>query len=366
MVHALIVGSPGVGKSTLIRRIRQELGMPVFGYETKKEDLLADPEQGSPLYFYPAGKNHVQSEENLIGFCGNKDFAAMGQVFDRFAPLLRGPVPEGHLVLLDEIGYLEREARDFQEAVLSLLSGDAPLIAAVKDKEAPFLNRVRTHPKCRCFYITEENRDSLYSEVLQFLRSQLPTKQPVISDRPRKTLIINGSPRPDGNTAFLIRTLRQQLPGPVVELSAFRSRISPCVDCRSCWDTARCVIKDDMELIYEDDFDNVVLASPIYYGTLPGSVLSLMSRMQPWHAAMYFLNRPMVLREKKAAAILTAGGKGNQENAMHHISALFRFLNAKGFRQHTVISPNTDTIPAQRDLAAQESICQLARWLSQD
>ena len=66
MIHALIVGSPGVGKSTLIRRIRQELGMPVFGYETKKEDLLSDPEKGSPLYIYPAGAPHVQGEDNLL------------------------------------------------------------------------------------------------------------------------------------------------------------------------------------------------------------------------------------------------------------------------------------------------------------
>lgn len=366
MIHALIVGSPGVGKSTLIRRIRQELGMPVFGYETKKEDLLADPEKGSPLYIYPAGEAHIQQEDNLIGFCGKKDFAAMGAAFDRFAPRLWEPVPEGHLVLLDEIGVLERESRSFQEGILRLLDGNAPVIAAVKDKDTSFLNAVRDHPKCRTYFITPENRDELYNEVLFWFRSQLPAPVPVAPNRPRKTLIINGSPRPQGNTSFLIGELKKHLEGEVLEISAFRSGISPCVDCRGCSKTAKCVIRDDMDLIYADDFDNVVLASPIYYGTLPGSVLSLMSRMQPWHAAMYFLNQPMVLRPKKSAAILTAGGKGNQANAMHHISALFRFMNAKGFREHLVISPNTDTFPAEKDRAALKAIPELARWLNQD
>ena len=366
MIHALIVGSPGVGKSTLIRRIRQELGMPVFGYETKKEDLLSDPEKGSPLYIYPAGAPHVQGEDNLIGYCGKKDPAAMGKVFDRFAPMLEEKVPEGHLVLLDEIGVLERESRSFQEGILHLLDGNAPVIAAVKDKDTPFLNAVRDHSKCRTYFITPENRDELYNEVLFWFRSQLPAPTPVAPNHPRKTLIINGSPRPQGNTAFLMEELKKNLAGEVFELSAFRSNISPCVDCRGCSETAKCVIRDDMDMIYGDDFDNVVLASPIYYGTLPGSVLSLMSRMQPWHAAMYFLNRPMALRPKKSAAILTAGGKGNQANAMHHISALFRFMNAKGFREHLVISPNTDTIPASRDKAALEATRELARWLNED
>jgi len=97
----------------------------------------------------------------------------------------------------------------------------------------------------------------------------------------KKTLIINGSPRPHGDTATLIAELKKHLIGEVVEISAYRSNIAPCVDCRGCWKTAKCVVKDDMSLIYNDDFDNVVLASPVYYMTLPGPVLSLMSRFQP-------------------------------------------------------------------------------------
>ena len=179
-----------------------------------------------------------------------------------------------------------------------------------------------------------------------------------------KTLIINGSPRPDGNTVALIRELKKHLEGEVMEVSAFYSNIAPCVDCRGCWNTARCVVDDGMQVIYEDDFDNVVVASPVYYGTLPGSVLSLMSRLQPWHAATYFINEPLVQRPKKAAAILTAGGKGNQERAFHHLRALFRMLNAGGFEEHLVCSPNTDTIPASEDLQAMEQVQALACWLN--
>ena len=49
-MHALIVGERGIGKSTLIRRVLKELNRPLFGFETKKEDALADEVKGSPVY----------------------------------------------------------------------------------------------------------------------------------------------------------------------------------------------------------------------------------------------------------------------------------------------------------------------------
>ena len=179
-----------------------------------------------------------------------------------------------------------------------------------------------------------------------------------------KTLLLNGSPRPNGNTVSLIQELKAHLEGEIIEISAFYSDIAPCVDCRGCWETAQCVVHDGMDVIYGDDFDNVVIASPVYYGTLPGSVLSLMSRMQPWHVATHFLKEPLVQRPKKAAAILTAGGKGNAEKAYMHLNAFFRMVNARGFREHTACSPNTDTVPADRDADAKKQVLAIAEWLN--
>ena len=182
---------------------------------------------------------------------------------------------------------------------------------------------------------------------------------------PRKTLIINGSPRKNGNTVALIRELKKHLNGEVVELSAFYSGIAPCVDCRGCWKTAKCVVKDDMQIIYEDDFDNVVIAAPVYFAALPGAVLSLMSRMQPWHAAIFFIKEPLIQRPKKSAAILTAGGKGNAEKALRHVGTFSKLLNASGFQDHHVISGNTDEVPAWEDEKAMEGVRDLARWLNE-
>ena len=172
-MHALIVGDRGVGKSTLIRRVLAELNRPLFGYETKKEEQLEDPVRGCPVYLYDAGKPHRQMPENLIGYNKEPNAASVTAAFDRYASRLMEPVPEGSIVELDEIGFLEANADDFCQAVLRLLDGKNPVIAAVKNREHPFLDAVRSHPNARCFYITPENRDALYEEVLVFMKQQL-------------------------------------------------------------------------------------------------------------------------------------------------------------------------------------------------
>lgn len=172
-MHTLIIGDRGVGKSTLIHRVLKELNRPLFGFETKKEEQPEDPIRGCPIYIYSAGTPHNQTSENLIGYHRDTDFSSFTAAFDRYAPKLMTNVPDNALIEMDEIGFLEAGSEAFRKAVMHLLDGDNPVIAAVKNRDIPFLNQVRTHPKVRCFYITPENRDSLYEEVLIFMNQEL-------------------------------------------------------------------------------------------------------------------------------------------------------------------------------------------------
>ena len=80
-----------------------------------------------------------------------------------------------------------------------------------------------------------------------------------------KTLILNGSPRKNGDTVSLINKLTEQLRGEYKIVDAYYANISPCIDCRYCWSSDGCSVDDEMTEIYDYiiDCDNVVIASPI-------------------------------------------------------------------------------------------------------
>ncbi|NLM05595.1 MAG: hypothetical protein GX219_01555 [Tissierellia bacterium] len=175
MKHALIVGPRLVGKTTLINKVLEELDLPAYGFQTKKEASLTNEKKEAPTYIYELGKPKSQSKENLVGYCNPmKGSTTISGVFNNFAPKIMEPISGAGIILFDEIGFMEAKEEKFCKAILSRLDGDIPVIAAVKDKAGyEFLEKIKNHPKCRCFYITEENRDELFSEVLNFLLKQI-------------------------------------------------------------------------------------------------------------------------------------------------------------------------------------------------
>ena len=180
-----------------------------------------------------------------------------------------------------------------------------------------------------------------------------------------KTLIIYGSPRESGDSAALAGILRKNLSGEIVALSAYRAKISACVDCRYCKTHSKCAIADDMALIYNDDFDNVVIASPVHTSTLPGPLVSLSSRFQVYFCNRLFLNTEIKVKPKKAAFILTGGGKGRPDEALRLGKFMLKQMGGKLDDTHIITSLNTDEVPASKDIPATEKLRKLAElWNS--
>jgi nucleoside-triphosphatase len=180
-MHILIVGSNGVGKSTLIRRSLENVSLPVNGFLTKKE---APTRVGGdePVYIHSVSGERSYKQDNLVGTCTDHHSTRFPEAFERAVHYLRG-IPAGSIVLMDELGVMESDAHGFCAAVLKCLDGDSLVIAAVRDKKSPFLDAVRAHPRARCFFINPENRDALFLEVKAFLDAIINA-----SDHPRNDI----------------------------------------------------------------------------------------------------------------------------------------------------------------------------------
>lgn len=179
-----------------------------------------------------------------------------------------------------------------------------------------------------------------------------------------KTLIFNGSPRENGDTSFLVNELTKQLEGEVKVVETYFSFIEPCSDCRDCWKTVGCSINDEMQSIYEYIMvcDNIVIASPLHFSELTGSLLSVMSRLQSFYASKRFLDTSQVEKIKKGALILCGGGDGGTARAEETAGTLFRLLNT--IKVKTVYSLKTDDVPSKDDDKAISEIAALAKMLN--
>lgn len=178
-----------------------------------------------------------------------------------------------------------------------------------------------------------------------------------------KTLILNGSPRPKGDTASLIEVVTNQIQGEYKIVNAYRSDISPCVDCRYCWKHEGCAIEDEMQEVYDylRDCDNVLIASPIYFSELTGKLLDLASRLQTYFSARIIRKEKPDIKEKKGAVILAGGGSGGVNKAYETAVMLLHEMNCCDI--HEVVScSHTDKVPGIEDLAALEGVQSIIRF----
>ena len=126
-----------------------------------------------------------------------------------------------------------------------------------------------------------------------------------------KVLLINGSPRKNGNTFLALSEAAKRLEKHGIETEIVQIGVKPvrgCIACGQCKakQLGRCVFDDDIcNRISEklNDVDGLIVGSPVYYGQPNGSVLSLIQRMfMVWKAAVEPPRRHM---QTAAAGLLT-------------------------------------------------------------
>ncbi len=167
-----------------------------------------------------------------------------------------------------------------------------------------------------------------------------------------KVLILNGSPRPNGDTAYILGALKSKFPyGTEFEsLNTYAANIHPCNDCRYCWEKEGCCIKDEMEILRKDDYDVLIIASPLYMSFVTPPLFSVISRLNFIWSNHYFLKISKEMKAKKGILILTGGGDGSPNPAVSIAKTAFHFLNASFDPALDFIqSLNTNSVSVQDD-----------------
>lgn len=102
----------------------------------------------------------------------------------------------------------------------------------------------------------------------------------------RKIVILNGSPRRNGNTSSLVKSFTEGAESAGHTVTEFFLQDMNIRGCRGCFgghsgQDSPCVQKDDMDKIYPSvkESDVVVLASPLYYWNMSGQLRTAVDRL---------------------------------------------------------------------------------------
>lgn len=166
------------------------------------------------------------------------------------------------------------------------------------------------------------------------------------------TLILNGSPRKNGDTMSLIKELCTNLSGDITLVNTYYDNIAPCVDCRYCYTHDKCSINDNMEDIYKKIYfsDNIVIASPLYFNELTGSLLSFASRLQLLFASKYIRKVSILENKIKKGGLIIVGGGSTKDTTCAESTAKTILNEMNVHLIKTIKYINTDKITAINDI----------------
>lgn len=98
-----------------------------------------------------------------------------------------------------------------------------------------------------------------------------------------KVLLINGSPHPTGCTYTALNEVAKTLMANGIETEIYQIGVKPiagCIACMKCKGTGKCVFDDGVNEFGArlDEFDGIILGSPVYYAGPSGQLCSFCDR----------------------------------------------------------------------------------------
>ena len=135
-----------------------------------------------------------------------------------------------------------------------------------------------------------------------------------------KVLLLNGSPKANGNTAFALSQMAEVFAANGVETETIQigsQLIRGCIGCGSCYKTKKCVFDDAVNEVAAklSDCDGIVVGSPVYYASPNGTLISFLDRL--------FYSTGHIDKSMKVGASVVCARRGGCTAAMDVLNKYF-------------------------------------------
>jgi nucleoside-triphosphatase len=171
----LLTGAPGSGKTTVVRRVAEELRKRerrIAGFFTA-EIREGGQRVGFRIETFTGSRAilaHVSIRSPHRVSCYGVDVAALDEIVDEAL----APSSSVDVYLIDEIGRMESFSPRFVAATERLLDGRRLVIATVALRGGGFSEEVKRRPGVELLRITPTNREEMPGQVLEWIAERSP------------------------------------------------------------------------------------------------------------------------------------------------------------------------------------------------
>ena len=169
MKNIFITGKPGCGKTTLIKKIIEDLKLVAGGCYTSEIQ-----EAGKRVGF------EIKTLNGRKGILAHKDFKSPYRVgsykinikdleeigVDSILKALK----ENKVIIIDEIGKMEMKSPKFKKTVLTILASPNKVLGTIKLTPDSFTDKIRKRKDVKIFYLTKENREKVKKEIIKIIK----------------------------------------------------------------------------------------------------------------------------------------------------------------------------------------------------
>jgi nucleoside-triphosphatase len=164
--NILITGLPGVGKTTLIRKIFETLkNLHPAGFYTE-EIREEDIRKGFELISLD-GRRGLLAHTGIRSLCRVGKYKVDVKGFENFFDSIPFFNPNTHLIMIDEIGKMECLSDQFKKLLKELLDSEKRVIATIAFKGSGLIEEIKKRHDIKLFELTKSNRDTLLFDILK-------------------------------------------------------------------------------------------------------------------------------------------------------------------------------------------------------
>jgi nucleoside-triphosphatase len=167
-MNYLLTGHPGVGKTTVMKKLIEKFKLPAGGFYTEE-----------------IRENNIRTGFAIVTLSGFKGVLAHRNFKSRYKVGKYGVgvytlnkigvteielcLVEKKVIVIDEIGKMELLSPQFQEVVWKALDADNPVLGTITLARHPFAQKVKARDDVKIYEVTKQNQD----EVLKILTKEL-------------------------------------------------------------------------------------------------------------------------------------------------------------------------------------------------